>query len=181
MARATNSCTPHGGSQGGRRESSLLTFGTFGHSKVQEKKSIFKIKDKSPSPVNSQNKRYVFYPLFLLHMQAQKKKLSKRKRRNEISRSAERDEDYACPRLGDADTHASHMCQSPRLGDADTHASHMCQSPDCAAFPKRRAKTLIEGKTSKCMQKSPHRKQNLPAENPQGDLNSIRYAIISSF
>ena len=32
-----------------------------------------------------------FYPLFLLHMQAQKKKLSKRKRRNEISRSAEHD------------------------------------------------------------------------------------------
>ena len=27
MARATNSCTPHGGSEGGRRESSLLTFG----------------------------------------------------------------------------------------------------------------------------------------------------------
>ena len=26
MARATNSCTPHGGLQGGRRESSLLTF-----------------------------------------------------------------------------------------------------------------------------------------------------------
>ena len=30
-ARATNSCTPHGGSEGGRRESSLLTFGTFRH------------------------------------------------------------------------------------------------------------------------------------------------------
>ena len=29
-------------------------------------------------------------------------------------------------RLGDADTHASHMCYSPRLGDANTHASHMC-------------------------------------------------------
>ena len=28
---ATNSCTPHGGSKGGRRESSLLTFGTFRH------------------------------------------------------------------------------------------------------------------------------------------------------
>ena len=53
------------------------------------------------------------YPLFLLHIQAQKKKLSKRKRRNKLSRSAERDKSYACPRLGDADTHASHMCQSP--------------------------------------------------------------------
>ena len=31
------------------------------------------------------------YPLFLLHMQAQKKKLQKRKRRKEISRSAEHD------------------------------------------------------------------------------------------
>ncbi len=134
---------------------------------------------------------------FFCHRRRKRKSYKKRKRRNEISRSAERDEDYACPRLGDADTHASHMCQSPRLGDADTHASHMCQSPrlgdadthashmcqspDCAAFPKRRAKTLIEGKTSKCTQKSHHRKQNLPAENPQGDLNSIRYAIISSF
>ena len=35
----------------------------------------------SQSPVNSQNKRLKPYPLFLLHMQAQKKKLSKRKRR----------------------------------------------------------------------------------------------------
>ena len=35
----------------------------------------------------------------------------------------------------------------PRLGDADTHASRMCQFPplsvDDTAFPKRRAKTLI--------------------------------------
>ena len=31
------------------------------------------------------------HPLFLLHMQAQKKKLSKRKRRNEVSHSAECD------------------------------------------------------------------------------------------
>ena len=53
------------------------------------------------------------YPLFLLQNQVQKKKLSKRKRRNKLSRSAERDKSYACPRLGDADTHASHMCQSP--------------------------------------------------------------------
>ena len=32
-----------------------------------------------------------FHPLFLLHIQAQKKKLQKRKRRKKISRSAERD------------------------------------------------------------------------------------------
>ena len=31
-----------GGSEGGRRKSSLLTFGTFGHTKVREKKSYFK-------------------------------------------------------------------------------------------------------------------------------------------
>ena len=96
----------------------------------------------------------IYFPrFFFCHRRRKRKSCKKRKRRNEISRSAERDEDYACP----------------RLGDADTHASHMCQSPDCAAFPKRRAKTLMEGKTSKCMQKSHHRKQNLPAENPQGD------------
>ena len=35
------------------------------------------------------------YPLFLLHIQAQKKKLSKRKRRKKISRSAERDKSSA--------------------------------------------------------------------------------------
>ena len=39
--------------------------------------------------VNSPQEK-AFYPLFLLHMQAQKKKLSKRKRRKKISRSAER-------------------------------------------------------------------------------------------
>ncbi|HBO66039.1 MAG TPA: hypothetical protein DD628_05090 [Clostridiales bacterium] len=69
--------------------------------------------------VNSPQEK-AFYPLFLLHMRAQKKKLSKRKRRKKISRSAERDKSYACP----------------RLGDADTHASHMCQSPDCASLSK---------------------------------------------
>ena len=40
---------------------------------------------------NRQKKNQILRPLFLLHMQAQKKKLSKRKRRHEISRSAERD------------------------------------------------------------------------------------------
>jgi len=35
----------------------------------------------SQSPVNRQSKRLKPHPLFLLHMQAQKKKLSKRKRR----------------------------------------------------------------------------------------------------
>ena len=40
--------------------------------------------------VNSPQEK-AFYPLFLLHMRAQKKKLSKRKRRKKISRSAECD------------------------------------------------------------------------------------------
>ena len=52
-----------------------MTFGTFGHTKVREKKSVYKIKDKSPSTANTQNKKHPPYPLFLLHMQAQKKKL----------------------------------------------------------------------------------------------------------
>ena len=60
-ARATNSCTPHGGFQGGRRESSLMTFAAdsvsatpfrggsatlnppLGHSKARKKKSFFMI------------------------------------------------------------------------------------------------------------------------------------------
>ena len=48
---------------------------------------------KVPSTAKTKDKN--LYPLFLLHMQAQKKKLSKRKRRVEISRSAERDKSYA--------------------------------------------------------------------------------------
>ena len=44
---------------------------------------------KAPSTAKTRNQ--IFHPLFLLHMQAQKKKLSKRKRRNKISRSAEHD------------------------------------------------------------------------------------------
>ena len=39
LARLTRA--RRGGSEGGRRESSLLTFGTFGHAKVQERKSCF--------------------------------------------------------------------------------------------------------------------------------------------
>ena len=49
----------------------------------------------TPSTVNSQSKRLNPHSLFLLHMQAQKKKLSKRKRRKKISRSAERDKGSA--------------------------------------------------------------------------------------
>ena len=40
---------------------------------------------------NRQKKNQILHPLFLLQNQAQKKKLSKRKRRKKISRSAERD------------------------------------------------------------------------------------------
>ena len=44
---------------------------------------------------NRQKKNQILHPLFLLLMPPQKKKLSKRKRRHEISRSAERDKSYA--------------------------------------------------------------------------------------
>ena len=51
---------------------------------------------KIKSEYSQQPKQKIYaYPLFLLHIQAQKKKLSKRKRRNKISRSAEHDEDSA--------------------------------------------------------------------------------------
>ena len=44
------------------------------------------------SKYSQQPKQKIYaFSLFLLHIQAQKKKLSKRKRRKEISRSAERD------------------------------------------------------------------------------------------
>ena len=64
--------------------------------------------------VNSPQEK-AFYPLFLLTKKAQKKKLSKRKRRKKISHSAER-----LPSLGDADTHAPRMCQFPPLSVDDT-------------------------------------------------------------
>ena len=38
---ATNSCTPHGGSEGGRRESSLLTFAALLVIQKREKKNTF--------------------------------------------------------------------------------------------------------------------------------------------
>ena len=40
-ARATNSCTPHGGFQGGRRESSLMTFAALLGIQKRKKKSFF--------------------------------------------------------------------------------------------------------------------------------------------
>ena len=40
-ARATNSCTPHGGLQGGRRESSLLTFAALFVSEKRDKHKEF--------------------------------------------------------------------------------------------------------------------------------------------
>ena len=57
----------------------------FGHSKARERKSFFNVKDNTSStaiavPLLPLEK--ALYPLFLLQNQAQKKKLSKRKRRN---------------------------------------------------------------------------------------------------
>ena len=54
-------------------------------------RTMFAPTSKNPSTANIQNKRFLPHPLFLLQNQAQKKKLSKRKRRKEISHSAERD------------------------------------------------------------------------------------------
>ena len=56
--------------------------------RVVEGADPYKLKPKYSQ--QSKQKIYAF-SLFLLHIQAQKKKLSKRKRRKKISRSAERD------------------------------------------------------------------------------------------
>ena len=60
----------------------LNDFWYFSSLTSTRKEKYLKIKDKSPSPVSSQNKKHLPYPLFLLLMPPQKKKLSKRKRRN---------------------------------------------------------------------------------------------------
>ena len=49
---------------------------------VSSRENIVRPYLRAKDPVKSQSKRYMPHPLFLLHMQAQKKKLSKRKRRN---------------------------------------------------------------------------------------------------
>ena len=81
-----------------------MTFGTFGHAKVREKESYFKhlageqcspLQDKVGVQQTAKRKNQMLFSLFLLHIQAQKKKLSKRKRRKKISRSAERDKGSA--------------------------------------------------------------------------------------
>ena len=82
MTRATNSYTPHGGSQEGRRESSLLTFGTFGHSKAREEEKFL-------------------YDTYLSEFFSLVRKERKGQKEERID-----------SRLGDADTHAPHMCQS---------------------------------------------------------------------
>ena len=58
---------------------SLLTFGTFGHTKVREKKSYSKIKSKNPSPANSQNKKYLLHPAFSFAYAGAKEKAIKKK------------------------------------------------------------------------------------------------------
>ena len=82
-----------------------MTFAALLVTQKREKRkvslSLFASERCSPLPHNlkapstAKRKSQMSFPLFLLHMQAQKKKLSKRKRRNEISRSAERDEGSA--------------------------------------------------------------------------------------
>ena len=106
MARATNSCTPRW-LQGGRRESSLLTFAALFVSEKRNKRKVFlrfytaaasltlsrrrqhtcsayvsiPLQDKVQVQPTAKRKNQMLFSLFLLHIQAQKKKLSKRKRR----------------------------------------------------------------------------------------------------
>ena len=71
----------------------ILCLSYFWVTKSTIKESYFKylvgrrrrrpLQNKSPSIANRQNKKHLLYPLFLLKKQAQKKKLSKRKRRYE--------------------------------------------------------------------------------------------------
>ena len=98
LARLTRA--RRGGSQGGRRESSLLTFAALLVTQKRDKTIVSlcifageqcSTLPKSQSPLNRQKKKSKSIPLFLLTKKAQKKKLSKRKRRKKISRSAERD------------------------------------------------------------------------------------------
>ena len=109
MARATNSCTREEISKRGEltnARSALVgvaetgvnalfdDFWYFSSLKSTIKRKYLYVKDNTSStaiavPLLPQEK--ALYPLFLLQKQAQKKKLSKRKRRNGISHSAECD------------------------------------------------------------------------------------------
>ena len=112
-ARATNSCTPHGGSQGGRRESSLLTFAALLVTQKRDKGKVSLIKRlliRHALRATFSHRRRLPIRFFFCHRRRKRKSYQKEKRREEISRSAERDKGSACPRLGDANTHASHMC-----------------------------------------------------------------------
>ena len=74
------------------RKSTIKEKFLYVSSRVVEGADPYKLKPK----YSQQPKQKIYaYPLFLLHIQAQKKKLSKRKRRKKISRSAERDKSSA--------------------------------------------------------------------------------------
>ena len=107
LARLTRA--RRGGSEGGRRESSLLTFSALlVIQKREKKKSCFMIlsgrrrrrslQTKAQAQPTDKTRNQIFHPLFLLHIQAQKKKLSKRKRREGIY------------------TYAKHVCRRRRDG-----------------------------------------------------------------
>ena len=103
LARLTRA--RRGGSEGGRRESSLLTFAALLVTQKRDKRktSLRFFAGEQCSPLlcefkvqqTAKRKNQMLFSLFLLHIQAQKKKLSKRKRRKKISRSAERDKGSA--------------------------------------------------------------------------------------
>ena len=95
LARLTRA---RGGSFLRGRKALLNDFWYFWSHKSTIKEKFLYVKDNTSStaiavPLLPLEK--ALYPLFLLHIQAQKKKLPKRKRRKEISRSAERDKSYA--------------------------------------------------------------------------------------
>mgnify|MGYP004606328629 CR=1 FL=1 len=56
-----------------------MTFGTFGHAKVRQTQSYFKIKSKNQSSVNSQNKKSNLSSAFSFAIAAAKEKAIKKK------------------------------------------------------------------------------------------------------
>ena len=132
------------GSEGGRRKSSLLTFGTFGHAKVRERKSIFKVflikrllirhasratflavarsRSGSDSPRGchsfpsrrfATHRRRLPIRFFFCHRRRKRKSYQKENAEQKFRALRSATKAPRLPRLGDDDTHASHMCQSP--------------------------------------------------------------------
>ena len=93
-----------------------MTFGTFGHAKVREEEKLLYAKDNTssvslwltPSPAGEGS-----LPAFSFDKEGAKEKATKKKTPKEDFALCGARQRLRVPRLGDADTHASHMCQSP--------------------------------------------------------------------